>query len=354
MWFAIQGIPDRIEARLVTGTARDEILKARFQGQPAPGHVVVLQATQRFPNEVKVDLVWGKGVTAQTGVQTDQDQVLHFKTRGPFMARFSCERENRQAACIPVTPMVLEFSAPIAWERARQITLVGPAGKRWTPDEVKGNPDLVGRVTFTGPFPEEASFQLHIPANLADDAGRPLANADRFPLAVRTEPFPPLAKFSARCGIVEWKADPALPVTLRNLEPQVRARLLHLGKEPRAGITGSAQDLFEQVRGKLWRVQPERPEDVLPWLRRVANATREVSVFGPGDPGANVKDFTLPKPNGARAFEVVGIPLTAPGLYVVELQSARLGASLLGKPQPMYVPAAALVTEPAELATMTS
>ncbi len=345
VWFAVQGMPDRIGARLVTGTARDEILKARFHGRPVPGHVVVLQATRRFPNEVKVDLVWGKGVATRTGIQTEQDQVLHFKTRGPFMARFSCERENRQAACIPVTPMGVEFSAPIAWERARQISLVGPAGRRWTPDEVNGSPDFVGRVTFTGPFPEETPFQLQIPGNLTDDAGRPLANANSFPLAVRTDSFPPLAKFSARFGIVEWKAEPALPVTLRNLEPQVRTRLLHVGKEPRAGVTGRVQDLFEQVRGKIWRVQPERPEDVLPWLRRVANATREVSVFGPGDPGANVKDFMLPKPNGAKAFEVVGIPLTAPGLYVVELESARLGASLLGKPQPMYVPAAALVTD---------
>jgi uncharacterized protein YfaS (alpha-2-macroglobulin family) len=41
---------------------------------------------------------------------------------------------------------------------------------------------------------------------------------------------------------------------------------------------------------------------------------------------------------------VVGIPFPAPGLYVVELESARLGASLLGQPAPVYVPAAALVT----------
>jgi uncharacterized protein YfaS (alpha-2-macroglobulin family) len=43
-------------------------------------------------------------------------------------------------------------------------------------------------------------------------------------------------------------------------------------------------------------------------------------------------------------MEVIGIPLAGPGFYVVELASPRLGAALLGKPQPMYVPAAALVT----------
>ena len=43
-------------------------------------------------------------------------------------------------------------------------------------------------------------------------------------------------------------------------------------------------------------------------------------------------------------MEVVGIPLKDPGFYLVEIESARLGASLLGKPKPMYVPAGSLVT----------
>ena len=38
---------------------------------------------------------------------------------------------------------------------------------------------------------------------------------------------------------------------------------------------------------------------------------------------------------GSRAFEVVGIPLKNPGLYVVELESAILGAALLDPPKPM-------------------
>jgi hypothetical protein len=50
--------------------------------------------------------------------------------------------------------------------------------------------------------------------------------------------------------------------------------------------------------------------------------------------GSPLKAFGLPKPGGADAMEVVGIPLKDPGLYLVEIESARLGASLLGKPQP--------------------
>ncbi len=345
--FSVEGIAERIGVRLVTGKARAELLKARYRSRPVPDHVVIIQASRRFPNGAKVDLVWGKGVTSQTGVPIEQDQSLHFKVRGPFTARFSCERENRQAGCIPVTPMIVEFSAPVAWEQARQIVLIGSGGRRWSPEEDKEKPEFARNIVFKGPFPEESSFQIEIPRGLKDDAGRPLANASRFPLAVKTDPFPPLAKFSARFGIVEWKADPALPVTLRNLEPQVRAKLLRVDradKEPRAGFTGKLQDLLERVKGKLWRIPPEQSKDILPWLRKVAYATRETSVFGPGSLSGSSNEFMLPKPHGAKAFEVVGIPLAAPGLYIVELESPRLGASLLGKQQSMYVPAAALVT----------
>lgn len=41
---------------------------------------------------------------------------------------------------------------------------------------------------------------------------------------LKTGPFPPLAKFAARFGLVEWKADPALPVTVGNLEPEAQVR----------------------------------------------------------------------------------------------------------------------------------
>jgi alpha-2-macroglobulin len=41
---------------------------------------------------------------------------------------------------------------------------------------------------------------------------------------------------------------------------------------------------------------------------------------------------------------VVGSPLEAPGLYIVEIESPRLGAFLLGMPQSMFVPTSVLVT----------
>ena len=185
-------------------------------------------------------------------------------------------------------------------------------------------------MTFEGPFPANADFQLELPAGIKDDAGRALTNANRFPLKVRTAGYPPLAKFAARFGIVERNADPALPVTIRNIEPQPKARMLKV----EAGMSG-------QVTGKIVNVPPGRAEEVQPWLRRVAAAKRDASLFT-SDQAA--EEFKIPKTLGPGAFEVVGIPLKTPGLYIVEIESAILGKALLDAPKPMYVPAAVLVT----------
>ena len=343
VWFAVEGLPERVDVQLLTGEPRELILKT-IPRELRSGPLVVLQARQRFPNKAKVTLTWGTGVTSMSGVATEQDQTLLFQVREAFTAEFHCTRENLQAACLPVTAMSLSFSAPVTWEQAHQIMLTGPSGQRWSPEQGTVNEPLVRATLFKGPFPEESTLQVEIPQTLSDDAGRTLGNADKFPLSINTGPFPPLAKFSARFGIIEWKADPTLPVTLRNLEPEVQAKLLRVDKEEHPGVKGKLQDLLKQVQGKIWRISPEQPEAILPWLQRVALAERETSVFAQQAIDRPARDFTLPKPNGAQAFEVVGIPLEKPGLYIVELASARLGAALLGKPQPMYVPTAALVT----------
>ncbi len=340
VWIGVAGHQDRLPMKMIIGEAREQILKAQ-DADAVQGPVVILQATRPFPNEARVTFTWGKGVTSTSGVRTEQDQTFAFQVRKPFTAQFTCERENPRAGCIPVTPMRLTFSAPIAWELASRIALVGPGDRRWGPAPPKTPQVSVQGITFPGPLPETTGFRLTLPPLVVDDANRPLSNAGHFPLTVRTEAFPPLGKFSARFGILE-RADPVLPVTLRNLEPEVRTRLLRVDKEPLTGVGGSLQYWFEGVKGRLWRIPPERAREIVPWLRRVADAQRETSVFGTAD--AQRKEFAIPKPSGAKPFEVVGIALEGPGLYVVELESAKLGAALLDKPQAMYVPTAALVT----------
>jgi hypothetical protein len=305
-----------------------------------------VRAAQSFPTGARVTLVWGAGVATTTGVPTTAEQRLAFQARPAFTVDFSCLREQRGAACNPVGTMRVDFSAPVARLTAEAVALVGADGA--PRPHAKGDPDanLVSSVSFPGPFPENATFRVELPAELRDESARVPINAGRYPLTVATGELPPLAKFNARFGIVESKAGATLPVTLRNLEPEARARVHAPG-----------------TTGNVLRITPEHEADILPWLRRVGTAKREESIFAPpttrprskkkgGEDATpaptaapqSIKTFTLPKPGGERAFEVVGIPFEAPGLYVVELERARLGASLLAKPRPMYVPTAALIT----------
>jgi uncharacterized protein YfaS (alpha-2-macroglobulin family) len=333
VFFSVEGIQDLIGVNIIEGKERDQIVASRFRARKPEFPLLLIQSKQRFPSNTRVSLVWGKGVMSKTGVATDQDQVLRFQTRKFFVAEFHCERENPKAACIPVTPMTLDFSSSISVDDAKKIVLKSTDGKSWKPDLREERGDLfLNEVSFKGPFPENTSFSLELPAGLRDETGRPLVNADQFPLSVRTDPYPPLAKFAARFGILEWKADPVLPVTLRNLEPEVKGRVLRVNKEE--GGLG-------RVIGKILNLAPEQADDAQAWLRKVASASRERSILSQDKEAIS---FNVPRTMGARAFEVVGIPLKKPGLYVVELESALLGASLLDPPRPMFVPTAALVT----------
>jgi hypothetical protein len=54
---------------------------------------------------------------------------------------------------------------------------------------VPGDPRVafVDEVAFEGPFPENLSLMLAVPAGLRDDAGRTLANQASFPLKIETD-----------------------------------------------------------------------------------------------------------------------------------------------------------------------
>lgn len=331
VFFSIEDIRDRVGIKLIKGKEREEILKAVFSyRRPPPVPMILIQSKQRFPSNASISLTWGKGVKSKTGVPTERDQIFRYQVRPPFSAEFSCEREHKGSGCIPLLPMNLHFSSPLPLDQAVKIVLKGPEGKIWKPQFTEKE-EITG-VVFKGPFPEDTNFSIELPPGLKDVTNRPLINADKFPLSVRTEKFPPLAKFSARFGIIELKTEPVLPVTLRNLEPEVNAKMLKIGEE---------EGIFGKIVGKFFSVQPEKGESLQGWLRKVASASREKSIFSDGK---GVKDFKVPKPMGARAFEVVGIPFKKPGLYIVELESTLLGKSLLGSSRPMYVPTAVLVT----------
>jgi alpha-2-macroglobulin len=356
-YFAITGIANRVGTRVISGAEREAILKEEYRYMKPPEHLLLLQARQRFPTDTRISLVWGRGIAAASGVATEQDQVLPFVTREPFIATFTCPKENAQAQCIPITSMSVDFSSPVSWSEAGKTMLRGPGGKQWTPKIEAGSrgqkPDeFVDSVTFKGPFPELSSFTVELPPGLKDDTGRPLSNADKYPLTVKTDEYPPLAKFAAPFGILELKSNPLLPVTLRNVEPSVAGRMMTVaeGQEnvdpPRELALDINQQVEAKLQGKIFKVSASTANEMLFWIKKVNRRSREdrdKSVFG-AVTGARTNAFAIPKLQGPKAFEVVGIPMKAPGFYVVELESELLGAALLGQPKPMYVPATVLVT----------
>ncbi|MDB6000952.1 MAG: alpha-2-macroglobulin, partial [Rhizobacter sp.] len=372
-WCEADGIGERLPVKIVTGAVRDQLIKQRKLEKVA-ARLLVLTCQRPLPNDVDLRVIWGKGIAAAAnpGIVTSVEQRFSYHVRKAFSAEFSCEREKAELPCLPIRPMTVSFSAPISRAQADKIRLKPASGDAKAPlFDADDRSDEVSAVTFPTPLPESTAFTIELPADLKDNSGRALANAGSFPLKVATGAMPPIAKFAAApFGVVELNGDAMLPVTLRHVQPDLRPA--SAGASAPAGSSGG-------VRVK--RLTSDA--DILRWYARVAKydetqlsarelgrpqsewkeaqeitddngrtrtvmvdkmiGTREVSLLK-GE--ADAKRLDLPQLIGGdpRPFEVIGIPLSEPGYQVVEIESARLGASLLDKPQPMYVRTGVLLT----------
>ncbi|MEO6984045.1 MAG: MG2 domain-containing protein, partial [Paralcaligenes sp.] len=364
----VEGLGEAVPVRLVTGADRHAILKlSYFYPVPADNDasVQLLQCKRRLPADAKVQLRVGPGVQALSGVASTRAETLNYTVRAPFKATFSCQRENARAACDPVLPVSLGFNAGISYENAQKVRLKTPSGERApVADKESNHGEGVTEVRFSGPLPALAQMSLVLPANLKDDAGRELSNADQFPLSVSTAAFPPLVKFAAApFGVIERFANqpsggseadyPAsVPLTVRNVEAALATKELSVS-------TGKVSDYIAQ-----------NDVDVLHWFARVARLqendwtpaqikeimadkkpqsdkgkainTREISML---DTVASARKLTLPgaAKSDLRPFEVIGIPVD-PGFHVLEIESPRLGESLIAPKKSMYVRTSVLVT----------
>ncbi len=365
-WCVVDGVGERVPVRLIAGKEREALLKAQGLDKRAakePLQFATLACQRRLSSGTRMQLVFGKGVATPSGIANQVEKRFDYKVREPFTADFSCERENAQAACLPIRPMRLAFSAPVPRKLAEGVRLKSAQEtvKPRIEDTADGD-SVVSSLEFAAPLAGQTQFELLLPKDFKDASGRALANADSFPLAVATGDLPPLAKFAAApFGIVERFAEgppsdnpPALlPVTLRKVEAALQV----------SGLQAST-------------LQPRSDAEIIAWLRKVrryddytvprAQARRDVKGTLPaaldGDSEwvqsrmvsllagqGNVKKLELPRPakDDPRPFEVVGIPLPV-GFSVVEIASPLLGQSLLdarhGAQRTMYVRTSALVT----------
>jgi uncharacterized protein YfaS (alpha-2-macroglobulin family) len=367
-WCRADGVNEKIGVRILGGAERQQILDQRkaftdrylslyFKARGVIWRagtavrsdrieklpIVVLQCQRRLPAGADVSLVWGAGIAADGGIATVQDQALAFRTRPDFTAKFSCDRLSAKGGCIPFLPVRVEFSAPVRMADALAVKLAGPGGKVFKAgvDKEEARAEYVSWVSIKGPFPEKSKLTLTLPANLKDDAGRTLLNQARFPMAVQTDVQPALVKFPARFGIIEARGDKLLPVTVRNIESTLSG-----GK---AKVDGASLRVNDAAA-----TPEQQDQQIIHWMKRMSygGGWEPSELYGENllKPvladvrGGSIERFAMPKPGGARAFEVVGIPLRKPGFYVVELVSPKLGQALTDKRNTAYVSTAALVT----------
>lgn len=361
----VEGIGERIPVRLITGAQRDEVIKAR-RLQKQADRWLMLACQRPLPADTPVRLVWGAGIASQANPQivTREEQRFAFRVRTPFTAEFSCERERADASCLPIRPMTLRFSSAVPRSVAEAVRLQPASGKALAPVFDKDDKSAeVSELRFPSPLPESAQLTLQLPRDVKDVSGRALSNAASFPLKVATGDAPPIAKFAAApFGVVERNAEAMLPVTLRHVQGDLRsaapsgavriktlrsdaeifAWYAKLARFHERGLTAQEAELPASQWYEVERVTDAKGRSKeVKRMREVAS--REVSLLAKAD---GVSRLDLPQLQGGdpRPFEVVGIPLPEPGYHVVEIESQRLGESLLDKKAPMYVRTGVLAT----------
>lgn len=358
-WCQAKGWGERVPVQLVEGNDRKALLD-RFRLNKEADRVAMVRCQQKLPVGVSMQLVFGKGISTPSGIINNVEKRLNFTVREPFKATFSCERENANAPCIPLRPITLQFNAPISRKQANAIVLNTPVGKFKPSFDKREESDSLTSVEFKPPLPEKAEISIELPRGFKDEMGRPLVNADQFPLKSSTGGMPPLAKFAAApFGIIERFAEkdtpPLLPVTLRNVEASLGIKGLHASRASDLKISGDAdiirwlklvrrlhetsyskKTLAELLAGR--NIEDDNQSDPKKLIE-----TRTISLL---KKEKSAQTITLPKPEQGdmRPFEVVGIPLPQPGFHIVEIESPLLGKALLERNAPMYVRTSVLVT----------
>ena len=368
----VEGLGERLPVVLERGAPLAAVLQEQGASGAEAARSVLLRCQRPLPPGARMKLVWDKGIASRgaPSIVTSRPQVFDYQVRSAFVAEFSCERERAQSPCLPLRPMTVTFSAPVARKLADQVRLKPASGAPLVPfwnKEDRG--ETVDVVRFQPPLPESSVFTVVVPKGFSDESGRPLANAGAFPLKVATSSMPPLAKFAAApFGVIELTGEPGqpplVPVTVRHVEKTLAVK----GLDTSLGVrTQSVQSDAEILRWmakvrryhessfsakELGRPKSEWTEWVTEldeeggtrrYQREKRIGTRELSLLS-GVKEARQLTVPAAHANDPRPFEVVGIPLPGPGYHVIELSSARLGASLLARQAPMYVRTGVLVS----------
>lgn len=334
-YFTISDLGDRVPVKVLRGAeekkAEEAYLSAnsweKKEFQQVRERILFLRSSRIFPEGASTELNWPAGIQTKDGVTTVEITTREFQVRPEFRATGSCERAGGENdPCVPLTPVTLNFNTSVNCEVIKGVTMKGADGKVYPsdiPEDGEGGQTCT-RVEFKGPFPENADLIISLPKGVKDVDGRPLKNEDRFPITMKTGMNPPLLKFAAGFGLIEDSPKPAIPVTVRMIEPKIKMRSASVvirANDPNIEKSyAKIIDILGTVRADGYGVSPRFASD------------------------AQFKNIVIDKPNADRDFEVMGIPVQGKGFHAVELESPRLGRSLRGEAGNYYVRSAALVT----------
>jgi uncharacterized protein YfaS (alpha-2-macroglobulin family) len=345
------GIPEPIAVRRVEGEERARLIQTLW-GRPAEPGDLVLEPVLKLPADAGLELVWGPGV-ATNGVATAEAQRFAFKTKAPLTLQIHCEREQPEAGCLPLRPITLRFSEPVAVDALARARLVpiGPGANAPAP-LVFASTDRRDRSAFASQFESvgvlvpKARYRLELPADLRDEEARPLAPIDPQRLEIAMAAMPPLAKFSGTFGILE-AADPVLPVAIRGLEAEALPKGVSIRSEAATAAVGtpSGKQIWAWLRATTDDPRYRGPDET-GTVRTPGDRSLFERAAGRGEVVPAPKPLVLPRsarPEASEA-ELIGIPLAGLGLHAIDIESRVLGESLTGKGATYHASTLALVT----------
>ena len=257
-----EGISEQIPVKLITGKLRNSILDWReafltryyqvtFRRGDNEGHNIVFGIDERGSDREKflklrdganspiVVLQCAAHLPQSGPCQTGLGQRRHLGFRHshqpgsnagiPHASRFRSQVHLRTRQCrCGLHPGVSDEPQFFRAHHGRKRAAHHADGARHEADKpaITENDKKAGFVqstAFPTPLPEKTKFKIVLPEVFTDDAGRSLSNASSFPLEVRTDENPPLAKFAADFGILELNASPSTPPLLARDLAQCRS-----------------------------------------------------------------------------------------------------------------------------------
>jgi alpha-2-macroglobulin len=339
----VEGVRSVNNVRVIGGKRKEELLSAA--GISNAENWIAFRCTQNFPAGADVIIRWdSKADTFQAA------DYLRFKVRSGEWLEFTCLRENKESDCNPLGTMSFNVNnRALDPKDVNRFRLRDDAGKLYRP---YGGKDCASEGEYscgeTIPFtklPPETRFTLVVPPGLKESGtGTPLEL--KRPITFRTSAYPPLVKFARSFGILERNADPALPITVRNLEPgQGGAGTAAVIRKLR--ITNEQEMIRWSGRFALYQQRDrsvDDDEENANGFGEEIKGDRDTRMQSLLKTNTQAQTIPLPKANSAKEFEVIGLPLAEPGLHIVEAESTALGASLLEKKGSMFVRSMALTT----------